>query len=440
MNIKMSGWREFRREGRGKNATLIWKIKQESEKYITEHGQLGGAQQTFSDIPGEKGKPGTKAYVGAVDNCAWNILREIRKKEEAGYAEFIDGKYVNEITTSISFDKALPKNFTSYKPQTDISESSLEKIHKAGLARYTRKYDGQMHAIVKHPTGFEIYSRRMDVNSEKFPYHIIELETFDIPDGTILVGEMVCQREDGTDNFKATSRVCRSDPETARKLIEDKECPEPKFLIFDMLFHGGKDLSNTAYDERAKIWRNFKGNLINPVTYHDVTPQNWMEICKTNRWEGFVITDGSAIPGDKFFSFDGTAQRPKGHHKLKPESFTDCVIYAAASGSGKRMDQVGAIFIKQINPETGEFFSCGKVGSGFTEEDIDIITQMCKDKNIPILEKDKDALKINLQDSSHDIVVEVKFSERQEDTNKFRFPVFMRIHGDKKPLECIANI
>lgn len=436
----MNNWREFRREGRGKNATLVWKIKQEGDTLITEHGQLDGAMQTFSDKPGDKGKPGTKAYLSPVDNCSFHVLREIRKKEEAGYSEFIDGKYVTEVATSIDFNKVLPKNFTGYKPQTDISESTLEKIHKAGKARYTRKFDGQQHALVKHPWGWEIYSRRMDLNTEKFPNHIIELDNFDIPVGTILVGEMVCQREDGTDNFKATSRVCRSDAEVARKLVEDKEVPEPLYLIFDMLFYDGKELSDVTYDDRAKIWRQFKGNLINPVTYHDINPNNWMEIAKENRWEGFVITDGDSKPGDKFFSFDGTAQRPKGHHKLKPESNTDCVVFAAASGSGKRMGQVGAVFVKQINPETGEFFNCGKVGSGFTENDIDEMTKMCKDRGIPIFEKDKDALKIDLQDVSHDIVVEVKFSERQEDTNKFRFPVFIRIHGDKKPLECVADV
>ena len=431
-------WREFRLIKNKK--VLVWKIRCENDTYYTESGQLGGKQQNFSDKPGEKGKIDTKAYVDAVSNAKWNMDREIRKKEEQGYIEFIDGKLKSEMISSIDFEKYLPKNFTSYKPQTDISESSLEKIHNAGLARYTRKYDGQMHVIVKNSRGFEIYSRRMDLNTEKFPNHILELNSFDIPNNTILVGEMVCQKEDGTDNFKATSRVCRSDVETARKLIENNECPEPLFLIFDMLFYDGESLKNVSYDDRAKIWRKFNGKLITPVTYHNINPQNWMEIAKNNKFEGFVVTNGLSVPGDKFYSFDGTAQRPLGHHKLKPESSTDVVIFAASSGGGKRMGQIGAIFVKQIDPETGKFFNCGKVGSGFLNSDIDEMTKLCQDKNIPILNDDKNALKIDLQDTSHDIVVEVKFSERQEGTNKFRFPVFVRIHGDKAPHECYAEI
>lgn len=436
-NKMTENWREFRLI-KGKKV-WVWKIRQNNESLETNHGLENGATQTFTDTPGCKGKLNTKAYVTAFDNCAWNILREIRKKEENGYVEFIDGKLVSETVTSINFDKHLPKNFTPCKPQTNISESALDKIHSAGNARYTRKRDGLQNSAVHHPWGWEIYSRRMDLMTDKFPNHIADLTSSPYDVGTILVGEIVCQREDGTDDFKSTTRICRSDPPVARKLIEDKEVPEPLYIVFDMLFYNGKDLSNVSYRERADLWRLFSTNLIKPVEYYDVTPKTWENVAKDNRWEGFVVMDCSSVPGDKLFSWDGDAKRPKGHHKLKTTKTEDVVVFAAVSGTGKRLNKIGAVFVKQKNPDTQEFFNCGKVGSGFTEEDIDYLTNLCKEKNIPILNKDTEIKNVDLN-SNNCLVIEIEYGERQSDTNKFRFPVYLRLRNDKSAEECVAEI
>jgi ATP-dependent DNA ligase len=439
----MSEWREFRLVKAKK--TLIWRIMVDGEWYHTQSGMENGQFQSFKDRPGDKGLVGSKAYVNAENNAIFNANREIRKKEEKGYAEFIDGKLVKERITSItSFDEPLPKNFCPMKPNSNISDSAHEKIFKSGKARYTRKRDGFCSIFVRTSCGWECYSRRMDINTEWFPNHIALLEKsaseYDV--GTVIVGEMVCLREDGSDNYKATSRVCRSDADVARKLIEDKECPEPTFFIFDILFHNGKSLHDKTYDERSKLWKDitWKNDLIQPVTFHDVTIDNWMEVATKNKWEGFVIVDGNCIPGEKLYSFDGKPDRPNGHHKLKVTQTTECVVYAVSEGNGKRLGSVGAIFIKQIDPDTGLFFNCGKCGSGFNDETTEEMNKLCKEKGIPFLKKDPEALKIDLQDSSHDIVVEMEYGERQEETNKFKFPVFLRIRSDKTASECIANI
>lgn len=430
-------WREFRRKS-GKTF-LYWKIKQDGETYTTEHGQLGTTNpQTFSDTPGPKGKQDTKAYVNAVDNCTFNVEREIRKKQEHGYIEYVDGEPLKEEVTEISFDKCLPKNFCGYKPQTDIKPAALKKIHDAGHAFYTRKYDGMMHLCVNHTWGWEIYTRRMDLASDRFPNHIKELDklgSFDV--GTILVGEMVCHTEDGRDDFKAISRICRSDPPEARKLIEDGECPEPNYRVFDILYFNHECLEDKTFEDRMSLLEGeLEGNLIRQVDKFDLTPDTWEEYAKKEGWEGFVVVDTQSIPGAKFFSFDGDAKRPKGHHKLKPVYEDDVVIYAGVKGSGKRLNTVGSVLVKQIHPETGEWFRCGKVGSGFTDEDIVEIEKELKANDLPIYNKDKED-KGDLDDSG--IVAMIEYGERQIGTNKFRFPVFMRTRTDKTAKECKAQ-
>ena len=433
--------REFQRKS-GK-AIWYWKIAQDGESYSTEHGQIGTDKpQTFSDTPGPKGKEDTKAYVNAVDNCAFHVEREVRKKEERGYIEYVNGEPLKEEVTELVFSKCLPKNFCSYKPQTSITDAALAKIHDAGRARYTRKYDGMQHVCCKHPWGWEIYTRRMDLTTERFPHHVAALNKLSYDTGTILVGEMVCWSKTGKgENFKDISRFCRSDVPTARQLVEDGEVLEPTFLTFDILFHNENDLSDWSYDDRRNLYSNTickldELQLISVVHQFKVTPDNWEERAKKEGWEGFVITDGAAVPGAKFYSFDGDAKRPKGHHKLKPVYEDDVVIYAGVMGSGKRLGTVGSVLVKQIHPETKEWFRCGKVGSGFSDEDIAEIATELVAEGLPLYNKEKED---DGELGDEGIVAMIEFSERQPGTNKFRFPVFMRIRTDKLPKECVAQ-
>jgi bifunctional non-homologous end joining protein LigD len=116
----------------------------------------------------------------------------------------------------------------------------------------------------------------------------------------------------------------------------------------------------------------------------------------------------------------------------------DVVIFAASTGTGKRLDKAGAIHIKQIHPETGEFFYAGKVGSGFSDATLDELMQLCEKHSIPILKKDKEVEKLDLNGGPEQVCM-IEFSERIGATGKFRFPVFIRFRDDKLPKECIAE-
>ena len=442
-----SKWREFRYQTSKK--VLVWMIRQLGEKYETSHGQLNGKMQVYSDIPGDKGVIGTQSYVDSVSNCTWNINREIRRKKESGYVEYINGEPTEEQVSSFSFDDYMPKNFCNYKPnpQNKMTDKWHNKIYAAGLARYTRKYNGLCHLFIHHRWGWEAYSRRMDIATNKFPLHIQKLTEYDeFGVGTILVGEMIC-KVGITDNLKSVSRIGQSDPDEARRLIVDGEVPEPTFVLFDILFFNNQDLSDFTYDERSAIWKKIgipplasnECSLITSVDYYDVNPSNWEGVAKEHEWEGFVIVDGSSKPGDHFYTFSGKPKRPKGTYKLKPVYDADCVVFALSKGSGKRLGKVGSLWLKQRDPDTGKYFNCGKVGSGFSEDDIDLFTQKGEELSLPFVKNAKEADALNL-DAKDELVVEIKYYERQEGTNKFQFPVFLRLRNDKAANECIANL
>lgn len=435
--------REFRFESK-KSAPQVWIITKDGESYTTEHGLMGGAIQKFSDTPGPKGKEGTKAYVDAVVNCHFHVERECRKKQEHGYVEFVDGKPLTEQVNEIDFAKTLPKNFCPFKPKTSIELKAIKKVFDKGNARFSKKLDGMAHIAVHHPTGWEIYTRRMDIASERFPRHVEVLSKTDFEVGTILVGEMLCMKN-GKEDFRSISRVCRSLPEQTRKLVEDKEVPEPQYMIYDVLFHNGKDLKNTKYDDRRKLWKNFplleQGELLCAKEYIDVTPDNWEQLVKEKDWEGLVFVDGSCIPGDKFYSFNGDPPRPSGHAKMKVVYEEDCIIFAGLVGTGKRLNGIGSVFLAQRNPEAnGEYQKFGRCGSGFTDESLDELERFFKEKEMPIFEKEKDAAKVELIPGTTPLLVGVvEFPERMPKTHNFRFPVFLRLREDKTPEECFMQ-
>ncbi len=444
----MTTWQEFRfvRDG---STPLVWMIQQDGESYSTKHGILDGKLQLNTDTPGPKGKEDTKAYMNAVDNCAFHVSREIRKKTEAGYIEYINGVPQQKRITKIAFDTHLPKVFTGYKPQQNIDHLKLKRICEGGRARYSRKMNGMCHYAVHQSWGWEIYSRRMDKVSGNFPLHIEALKG-KFPVGTILVGEMVCMIErdgdDPLDDLNTVARICRSDAEKARNLVKWGEVPEPNYIVFDMLYYDGMPLSQTSYDKRSALWRGefpeFRerkdGDVIAAVDFYDVKHDTWEEYAVEREWEGFVVTDGNSVPGDKFFSFNGKAKRPNGHHKLKPVFEADVVVFAAKYGTGKRKDGAGSVFCKQIDPNTGKWFYTGGAGSGFTDETLAELQVMLKKHDLPIVKKDTDAEKMNIQNDKG-FVIAIEYGDRTPGKNKCQFGVFKRFRNDKPKEECEAE-
>jgi DNA ligase-1 len=419
-------------------------IKQDGDSYQTSHGQDGGKMQFASDTPGDKGKPNTKAYVDPIANCEFHVSREIRKKTEKGYIRYIDGKATEEQITEIKWDEHLPKNFCSFKPRREISDKQLLKIHKSGFARYSRKLNGQAHIVVHHTFGWEIYSRRIDLVTDKFPNHIAKLKRLNFGVGTILVGEMACIGDNKIESLKAMSRISNSLPNEARDLINSGEVFEPRFVVYDILFFNKLDLSNHTYDDRSEIWLSHGvcamseafDSLVVSVDYQDIEPDTWEDIAKEKGWEGYVLVDGSSKPGDKFYSFNGKPERPKGHYKLKPVYEADVVIFAAGKGTGKRLGKVGKVYVKQMHPDTGEWVELGKCGSGFTDEDIEEFGALCVKHDIPILSKDKEINDLDINREDGLLVAEIEYASRFSGTNKFEHAVFIRLRNDKGVEEC----
>ncbi len=442
--------REFRKTTGRNLRPNIWYIEVNGDTVITRWGLLDGAIQETRDIPGSCGVLGHADYQTPEEYAVFCMERDIRKKKETGYIEYINCKPTEKVINFIDFSKPLPKNLTFCKPKTSISDKKLSAIKHP---IWTQKRDGMMHVAVKTDK-WEIYSRRMDLATEKFPHIIHSLNLLKVPNNTILLGEIVLL-EDGIDNFKAVSRICRSDPDLALSYQGLKKgnikIGLAKFYVFDIAFYGGEDLiRNKTVGSRIRKLRDIFyqfGNLkigmgflstlethkkenkirenmlkkyhIAPLKIFKTSPQADLELAKKIKAEGFVVVDGDAIYGDKGYSFDGKAQRPNGVWKRKPKYEDEFIIVDIYEGSGRNRGKLGGFVLEQYHQD--KRISCGKCGGGFTDEH-----------------------RIEFWDNKKSYIgktAKIEFDSRQppkDGAYAVRFPVF-KGWSDKTPEECVAQ-
>ena len=447
----------------------MWKIgigPNDPETVVTRWGLLDGAEQETCDKPGPCGDESHSDYQTAEAYALFCMDRDIRKKKEQGYVEWVNGSPIAKVATAVKFDRSLPKNLSFYKPKTEIADKKLAELHRKSRAVWTLKRDGMMHICVKRSGAWDIYSRRMDLATDRFPHIVKALAKLEpIPNGSIFLGEMVFLRDDGSDDFKNVSRICRSDPDLARAYQGMGDFPGSNtkgrkvlgkigYYIFDIAFWGGHDMAREApVRERLGLIKMIFQNLaplrlntglkstkqalkreskmrekllrehhIGPVKVYGTTPDEDLELAKTLKAEGFVVLDPDAVYGDKGYSFDGKAQRPEGIYKRKPKFEDEFIIVDVYEGTGRNRGKLGGFFLHQIHPSTGERLDCGKCGGGLTD--------------VQREEYWRDRKKLV------DKTIKVEFDSRQPPKDggcKIRFPIFKGF-ADKKPEECIAQI
>jgi ATP-dependent DNA ligase len=459
--------REFRKETGRNSRPNVWITEidpADQEVVVTRWGLLDGAMQKTRDRPGPCGMEGNADYQDAQAYAVFCMNRDIRKKLESGYVEWVDGKPIAKAATAIDFAKPLPKNLSFYKPQTKIDDKRLAKLHKDGRAIWTLKRDGMMHVAVRSSGAWEIYSRRMDKATSRFPHILESLEKLRLPDGTILLGEMVLLKDNGRDDFKGVGRICRSD--TDLSLAYQGLGPFPKdhadkvvlgkaaYYVFDVPFLDGLDMVGTlpvqarlvglnrAFFEldphlsvvtglnstKAQLMAESKRrermlhiHHIAPLKIFHASPETDLDLARTLGVEGFVVLDADGVYGDKGYSFDGKAQRPEGIWKRKPKNEDEFIVVGAFEGTGRNMGKLGGLNLEQIHPDTLKRIDCGKCGGGFTDEQR---TEFWCDRT-------------NLIGKT----VKIEFDSRQPAKNgafALRFPVWIG-WSDKTSDECVAQ-
>lgn len=433
-------WRTFHQPGKGgKTKVFEVSIAADGQSFRFREGTLGKKLPEFGPVEfKDKGRPGSRTFESAAEQCQREVERRIQHRLANKFGELIDGE-VRFSKYQIDFSKPFPRDFRTPKPNQYIEDAEFKRLHKEGLTRITRKYDGTGVTIVRHTYGWEVYTLNGNRITDFFPRQIEALEKQGYKTGTILKGESVMfdPSNPNREDFKLASATLNParKPADVRRDIESGKVPEPRFVIYDALYYNGKDLGSATYDERKKVWEKLpvahgdNGLLLSAEFYPKVTPDNWRDVRKKLGFEGFVVVDGSSTLGPKAITFSSAVPRPSGSYKLKPNREEDVVIYAVRQVDG----EFQSVFVKQRYPEkypgtnfkhpkAGEWFACGRVSIARKKDVLAKIEQLVETGDIEVVADNKEGEALPVNDS-RGVVTVIEFFDRFP-TNKFRHPKF----------------
>jgi len=345
---------------------------------------------------------------------------------------------MKEEQTTIDFSQQLPQQVRFYKPQNSMNKA-MERLCSEGKAWYVRKRNGEMMSCVKHSDGaWRMYSSKMLLThknepgvpwSDRFPHIIADLDSLDVPNGTVLLGELVAGRR--VDSLEQVGSLTKSLGDVA--LDFQKERPG-HLCVWDIAVYGGEYWCvEKPYRSRFYKMSELFGDpfclptykfeyLCMPETYAAPECRDYEEmrqLAKEKGWEGFVVIDPETPYGEKGVNFRGKHERPITCCKLKPKLEADFIVrWDPANGigrwgKGKKQNGVGSVEAYLIDQHTGEEVLIARVGGGLSDENVHKFADP----------------------SLYPMVWEVAFDSWTA-KGSIQFPEFVRVRHDKTPEEC----
>lgn len=311
------------------------------------------------------------------------------------------------------FDGKLPKGFVLSKPvkQDHYEESAIEKLEAHGRLIMTRKRDGwKLFAATDKNCDVRLYTDGMNEVDGRLEHIRKAVRRVSLPPCSLIVGELVAER-DGQDDLGLVQSVMQGS--LAKALDVQKRHGPLRYMVFQALYMGGKALTlpfadNVLYCHDARLF--YYGEPIIPLQSLRCTFAEAKERVRREGWEGLVLYDADFVPEIRT---DGKSpKRTRGCYKWKPISEDDFLVREKVFRPGGK--ELKELVLLQIDPQTGEEFECGKLGS-FTA-----------------------AERAKLAAAAVPLVVQAEFESRYPKSGKIRSARYVRLRTDKKPEDCVA--
>jgi DNA ligase D-like protein (predicted ligase) len=169
---------------------------------------------------------------------------------------------------------SLPKTEASFvEPMECLSVSKLP----AGLEwLWEIKLDGYRALAVKSRTGLTLFSRRKKSFNRQFP-HIVEALA-DLPEGTVVDGEVVAVDESGRPNFNLLQNF-------------RAEASRIQYYVFDLLCWKDRDLTRVPMVERRALLKSLvviRDKRIRIADYLEAAPKDLLAAVREQGLEGII--------------------------------------------------------------------------------------------------------------------------------------------------------
>lgn len=239
----------------------------------------------------------------------------------------------------------------------------------------------------------------------------------------ILDGEIVVLR-DGKPDFKSLQTREHVGDELRIELLS--QTMPATFIAFDLLYLDGKPLVELPLEQRRE-------KLERIVTESSrILLSRYVEEHGRRFFEEAVRLGLEGAMAKRKQSTYQIGKRSRDWLKLKGIKTLDCVIVGFTPGGGWRRDYFGALALAAYRDGKLEYL--GKVGTGFDEELLRLITKLLKDRLTDIKPVEAEP-PYEVRWVKPELVCEVKYMELTPDL-KLRAPSFKRLRFDKAPEEC----
>ncbi len=258
----------------------------------------------------------------------------------------------------------------------------LEKLGGEGSAEY--KLDGervQIHMGATHailgPDGTELFSRKLERITSHYP-DVVELCRAQLRcKECIIEGEVVAINIETGEYLPFQELMHRRRKYGIKEKVEQYPI---SISFFDLLYVDGEALINKTYVERRErlvklVDENERVKVVPTlVTSKADEIEIFMEKAISEGCEGLVVKDLRSVyrAGAREFAWI----KLKREYKSELSDTLDLVIVGAFYGRGRRRGRYGAFLLAAYDKEKDIFETTSKIGSGFSDEDLDNFVKM----------------------------------------------------------------
>ncbi len=354
--------------------------------------------------------------INAVD-LAWNVLSDFGEVALIAKQKGIDG-----------LKKVKPILGRPLQVMLGVKAESIEDVlkrHKELVVEY--KYDGLRLQCHKKGNKVWLFTRRQENVTSQFPEMVDEIKKNIKASEAIVEGEAwpIDVKTGKPLPFQKLSQRIQRKYDIEKMM---KEIPV-QLNLFDIVYLNGRTLFHLPLKERRQLLEKItkvskKLKLAKQIITGDAKKiEEFYHEALSLKQEGIFLKN----PESKYIF----GRHVGGWYKIKPTMETlDLVIIGAEWGEGRRSKWLSSYILGIIDPDTGNFLSCGMMGTGLTEKQFDEMTKKLK----PLIIKEE-GKRVWVKPK---IVVEVGYQEIQKSPNyksgyALRFPRLVRIRTDKGP-------
>jgi DNA ligase-1 len=330
------------------------------------------------------------------------------------------------------------------------AEEVIEKLK--GLCSAEFKLDGERFQIHKDGNKVQIYSRRLENITYMYP-DVVDMTLKQVQaEQAIIEGEAVAYDLDSGDDLTFQTLMQRRRKHGIEEMM--KKIPVRVYL-FDCLFDG-EDLTLTPYLQRINRLEaitdeadDFK--LVKRLVTSDPDElDRFFQLAISEGKEGLVI---KSTADDSIYRAGARSWlwvKLKRSYQSKMQDHVDLVVVGALYGRGRRAGSYGALLVAAYDPEEDMYRSVCKVGSGFTDENLEEMGSRLDEFKMDHMPSNVDSLMVPDVWFEPVVVIEVlgdeitlspnhktAFSELREGSGlAIRFPRFTRWRDDKSGNEA----